>query len=129
MSKNTEVEQGDKQTDDHGGELETLANALSVDLVWEICETDIAHELLANGWRYAGRVLLKGGTVSTWVTVGGRRERVDARGDVRGSHLSDVEEKGDDEFFFPFGLGRGTNSRSSFCCPLFAFGGVRNKYF
>lgn len=37
-----------RHTDDHGGELEALAHALSVDLVWQVCETDVAHEFLAN---------------------------------------------------------------------------------
>lgn len=70
-------EQVKEQTDDHGGELETLANALPVDLVWKICETDVSHEFLANDWGYTGSVLLESGTGTIRVTV-------------RVSHLSDV---------------------------------------
>lgn len=40
-----------RRTDDHGGELEALPDALSVDLVGEVCETDIAHELFADNVR------------------------------------------------------------------------------
>ena len=80
------VEGVEGQTDNHGGELETLANALPVNLVWKICETDVAHELLANDWGYAGGVLLDSGAGAIWDTVGRRRERVDAGRDVRVRH-------------------------------------------
>ena len=36
------------RTDDHYGKLEALSNALAVDLVGEVGETDVAHQLLAD---------------------------------------------------------------------------------
>jgi hypothetical protein len=38
------------RTNDHYGELKALPHALAVDLVWEVCETDVTHELLADDW-------------------------------------------------------------------------------
>ena len=35
-------------TNDHGSELETLPHTLSVDLVGEVGEPDVAHQLFAN---------------------------------------------------------------------------------
>lgn len=37
-----------RRTDDHARKLETLPDALPVDLVGEICETDVAHELFPD---------------------------------------------------------------------------------
>jgi len=36
------------RTDNHGSELETLPHTLSVDLVGEVGEPDVAHQLFAN---------------------------------------------------------------------------------
>lgn len=42
------------RTNDHGRELETLPDALPVDLVWEVRETDVAHQLFADDGRDRG---------------------------------------------------------------------------
>lgn len=50
-----------KLTNDHGGELEALADALTVNLVGKVGETNVAHELFTdygNGWDLG---LAKGG--------------------------------------------------------------------
>lgn len=39
----------EKRTDYHGGELETFADALAVNLVWEVGKADVAHEFFADG--------------------------------------------------------------------------------
>jgi hypothetical protein len=110
-------EKEEKRTDDHGSELEALADALPVDLVWQVCEPDVAHELLANDGGQAGRVLLDGGAGAIREGVGGGRERVDARGDVRVRH---VEENDDDGFFLGWGKEPPNNSPTRllpFICP------------
>ena len=122
------LERGEKRTDDHGSELETLAHALPVDLVWQVCEADVAHELLANDGGQAGRVLLDGGAGAIGETVGGGRERVDARRDVRVRH---VEENDDDGGFF-LGWGKeppsAHNSRVALYLPSVAHKQL-DKYF
>lgn len=35
-------------TNNHGGELEALLNRLAVYLIWQVCKTNIALQLLAN---------------------------------------------------------------------------------
>lgn len=57
------------RTDDHGCELKALAYALPVDLVGKVCETDVAHELLADDWGETGCVLLESWTGAIWVRV------------------------------------------------------------
>ena len=37
-----------RRTDDHYGELETLPDALAVDLVRKVGETDVSHEFLTD---------------------------------------------------------------------------------
>ena len=73
---------GEKRTDNHGSELEALADALPVDLVWKVCETDVAHELLANDGGQAGRVLLDGGAGVIGEGVGGGREKESMREEI-----------------------------------------------
>lgn len=36
------------RTDDHHGELETLPDALAMNLVWKVGEPDVTHEFLTD---------------------------------------------------------------------------------
>ena len=65
-------------TDDHGVEVEALAHALPVDLVGEVRETDVAHELLTDdgGGGAVGSLLGEGGGRAVHVAVAVRGHRV-----------------------------------------------------
>lgn len=39
---------GRRRTNNHRSELETLPNTFPVDLVWEVGETDVTHQLFTN---------------------------------------------------------------------------------
>lgn len=80
-------------TDDHGVEVEALAHALPVDLVGEIRETDVAHELLTDdgGGGAVGSLLGEGGGRAVHVAVAVRGHRVAVGGgNVRVRHLEEV---------------------------------------
>lgn len=47
-------EQGAGRTDDHGGELETLADAFTVHLIGKVGEPNVAHELFPDGTTVGG---------------------------------------------------------------------------
>lgn len=80
-----------RRTDNHGGELETLAHALPMDLVRQVGKANIAVELLANdGWdgRVSGLGKRRGGTVHlARGTVGGDGVAVGSGGHVGVRHL------------------------------------------
>ena len=66
------------RTNDHGGELEALADTLPVDLVGQVGEANEAHELFADDGRdtVLGRRLLEGGGGAIWPVRGERRVAV-----------------------------------------------------
>lgn len=54
-NRNSKTAQREKElTDNHGGELKTLPNAFSVDLVGQIGEPDVAHQFFADDGRETG---------------------------------------------------------------------------
>lgn len=58
---NCERQTKKKRTDDHSSKLETLADALAVDLVGEVGKADVAHELFADYGDGGDVGLAKGG--------------------------------------------------------------------
>ena len=66
------------RTNDHGGELEALADTLPVDLVGQVGEANEAHELFADDGRdtVLGRRLLEGGGGAVCPLRGERRVAV-----------------------------------------------------
>ena len=82
-------EGGQKRTDYHAGELEALADGFPVDLVGEVGEPDVAHELLADDARETGVVAVGGssaigtsGLMAVLVAVVAVRLRGRGGGDV-----------------------------------------------
>jgi hypothetical protein len=51
------------RTNDHGCELESLSDTLSVDLVGQICKPDVAHQLFANDRGNTRRLVAREGWV------------------------------------------------------------------
>ena len=80
------------RTDNHGSELEALPYALPVDLVGQVCESDIAIELFADDGSsrsgFGGLGKGRCGTVHlARGAVGGKGVAVCVGGNVRFGHL------------------------------------------